>query len=407
MPGAKGDLHKKEQVSESRRELYSHDDYVDLVLDSGRPLTHEYEGGSVDEDPRMLAFFDTLIQREQGGWNSDSDSNLSEDDFYSNFIVQSTEASDSDSGRLSSQRVRDILERETRDSDDSDETSQAVLRRMRRLRRAAFLRGLVRGSELRQEEEEGEHPADAQSVFIHHLTREIMREALESSSDSSDSEPTVTLALPDEFPESDNNENTITERVEFHRSRSRQVRQYRRRDSSPDSSPTATVPNEDDGNLTGTRIGREESSSSSEDDSHEDECRISQLCANKPKRRRTSDDSDSEQNMNSATSTEPSTSCFTGNSFVQENNFSERHCFDMGVDYINNGLVDNCEASNVLHHGDSAEHRTDMQDMHQDNSVNHNGRRFDAHNNQAIKTHITTDEQEHSSDSKHEDLITQ
>ncbi|KXJ17739.1 DDB1- and CUL4-associated factor 5 [Exaiptasia diaphana] len=406
LPGAKGDLHKKEQMTESRRELYSHDDYVDLVLDSGRPLTHEYEGGSVDEDPRMLAFFDTLIQREQGGWNSDSDSNLSEDDFYSNFLVQSTEASDSDSGRLSSQRVRDILEQETRDSDDSDETSQAVLRRMRRLRRAAFLRGLVRGSE-RQDEEEGEqHPADAQSVFIQHLTREIMREALESSSDSSDSEPTVTLAFPEELAESDNSENTITERVEFHRSRTRQGRQYRRRDSSPDNSPNTSISNENDINFTERRLRREaSSSSSSEEDSHEDECRISQLHENKLIRRTLDDSERMNTATTNATSDGPSTSCYSGNSVVQENSASERCCFDTNDDHVNNGHVDNCES--VMQHADPGEHRTDVQDMHPDNSVNHNGHRFDAHNSQAIKTHHTAEEQEHPSDSKHEDLFTQ
>lgn len=397
LPGAQGGIHKKVKVNDPKRDLYSHDDYVDLVLDSGRPLTHEYEGGSVDEDPRMLAFFDTLIQREHGGWNSESDSTYSEDDFYSNFLVRSSDGSGSDSDRVSAQRVRDILSMETRDSDESDETSQAVLRRMRRLRRAAFLRGLVRGSERQNEEEVDEsqsHPSDSQNAFLRHLTREIMREALESSSDSSDSEPTVTLEIPEEFLDNDNTEET-TEPVEFNHSRSHRVRQYRRRSSSRESTPPASTEN---GNINSNEIDistrtrrREPSSSSSEEDSHEDECRISQLNVRRTKRRRTKlENSDCEQIQepisNNNVIDQPSTSCSSGNSLnpPQEGRNSER------LSNLNDGRSNSRHVQN---------NETSTLQLNEE-PVNHNGHRIDGHNNHNVTTHFPDEEKDISLENK-------
>lgn len=34
-------------------------------------MTHDYSQQSTAEDPRMMAFFDSLVQREIEGWNSE------------------------------------------------------------------------------------------------------------------------------------------------------------------------------------------------------------------------------------------------------------------------------------------------------------------------------------------------
>ncbi|KAK6306868.1 hypothetical protein J4Q44_G00220160 [Coregonus suidteri] len=63
-------------VEDKSRSLYSHEEYINLVLNSG--LSHDYVSQSIQEDPRMMAFFDSLVRREIEGWSSDSDSDLSE-----------------------------------------------------------------------------------------------------------------------------------------------------------------------------------------------------------------------------------------------------------------------------------------------------------------------------------------
>ncbi|XP_070973363.1 DDB1- and CUL4-associated factor 5 [Oncorhynchus clarkii lewisi] len=71
-----GDLDSR--VEDKSRSLYSHEEYINLVLNSGSGLSHDYVSQSIQEDPRMMAFFDSLVRREIEGWSSDSDSDLSE-----------------------------------------------------------------------------------------------------------------------------------------------------------------------------------------------------------------------------------------------------------------------------------------------------------------------------------------
>ncbi|KAM3852978.1 DDB1- and CUL4-associated factor 5 isoform 2-T2 [Vipera latastei] len=75
-PGCTGDLDGK--IEDDSRCLYTHEEYINLVLNSGSGLSHDYANQSVQEDPRMMAFFDSLVRREIEGWSSDSDSDLSE-----------------------------------------------------------------------------------------------------------------------------------------------------------------------------------------------------------------------------------------------------------------------------------------------------------------------------------------
>jgi hypothetical protein len=50
------------------RPTYSHDDYIEMMIrGSGSPamMTHDYSHQSTEEDPRMIAFFDSLVRRER------------------------------------------------------------------------------------------------------------------------------------------------------------------------------------------------------------------------------------------------------------------------------------------------------------------------------------------------------
>ncbi|KAM8921576.1 DDB1- and CUL4-associated factor 5 [Pelodytes ibericus] len=71
-PNCSGDLDG--QIEDDSRSLYTHEEYIGLVLNSGSGLSHDYANQSVQEDPRMMAFFDSLVRREIEGWSSDSDS---------------------------------------------------------------------------------------------------------------------------------------------------------------------------------------------------------------------------------------------------------------------------------------------------------------------------------------------
>ncbi|KAL1513165.1 hypothetical protein ABEB36_002613 [Hypothenemus hampei] len=58
------------EYSDPARIVYSHQDYVDLVGSSGERISHDYSDQSILEDSKMMAFFDSLIQREIEGWVS-------------------------------------------------------------------------------------------------------------------------------------------------------------------------------------------------------------------------------------------------------------------------------------------------------------------------------------------------
>ncbi|CAG2165823.1 unnamed protein product [Oppiella nova] len=82
LPEGKGGLLKKPTYKE-HRQVFSHEDYINLVLESGQFVTHDYSHQSVQEDPRMMAFFDSLVQRDIEGWTSDSSNSIDgESNFY-------------------------------------------------------------------------------------------------------------------------------------------------------------------------------------------------------------------------------------------------------------------------------------------------------------------------------------
>ncbi|XP_050674964.1 DDB1- and CUL4-associated factor 5 [Leptidea sinapis] len=63
-PKMTGSLLDEAQGSDNPREIYSQADYISLVHHSGQYITHNYAEQSTSEDPRMMAFFDSVVQRE-------------------------------------------------------------------------------------------------------------------------------------------------------------------------------------------------------------------------------------------------------------------------------------------------------------------------------------------------------
>jgi len=55
------------------RKVYTHEDYIGLVLRSNAVLHMDTLVKSTVENPRMMAFFDSLVQREIEGWESDDE----------------------------------------------------------------------------------------------------------------------------------------------------------------------------------------------------------------------------------------------------------------------------------------------------------------------------------------------
>ncbi|XP_034174648.2 DDB1- and CUL4-associated factor 5 isoform X2 [Osmia lignaria lignaria] len=89
-----GGLKREDGKQERQRRVFTHDEYIRLVLSSGQFMTHDYSHQSTREDSRMMAFFDSLVQREVEGWSSedmstaprtpsDSESNPTAGRFYS------------------------------------------------------------------------------------------------------------------------------------------------------------------------------------------------------------------------------------------------------------------------------------------------------------------------------------
>ncbi|XP_067012561.1 DDB1- and CUL4-associated factor 5 [Anabrus simplex] len=113
LPDSTGSLVKECEPSDNQRKVFTHEEYIGLVLQSGQFMTHDYSHQSTKEDPRMMAFFDSLVQREIEGWTSEgtlssehsrpsTDSELENRDLVvarpsyleTNFDAQSTSASE-------------------------------------------------------------------------------------------------------------------------------------------------------------------------------------------------------------------------------------------------------------------------------------------------------------------------
>lgn len=86
LDGWNGGLTEEAQGAENPREVFTHEEYLSLVSMNGQNMSHDYTTNpNTNEDPRMMAFFDYLVQQEIEGWGD----TLSQSSDYS---------SDSDSG---------------------------------------------------------------------------------------------------------------------------------------------------------------------------------------------------------------------------------------------------------------------------------------------------------------------
>ncbi|XP_072032525.1 DDB1- and CUL4-associated factor 5-like [Amphiura filiformis] len=113
------------------RKMFSHQQYINLVINTGTGLAHDYTSQSTDEDPRMIAFFDSLVQREVDRSFSDSDdSELSPDALYLNFAAEESESShesESESSISSFQASLIRMSELARDEDDSGNSDSNVM----------------------------------------------------------------------------------------------------------------------------------------------------------------------------------------------------------------------------------------------------------------------------------------
>ncbi|XP_017891956.1 DDB1- and CUL4-associated factor 5 isoform X2 [Ceratina calcarata] len=92
-----GGLKRDDGKQERQRKVFTHDQYIGLVLHSGRFMTHDYSHQSTREDPRMMAFFDSLVQREIEGWSSEDMLERTLSDFESNPVAGRAIYSETDS----------------------------------------------------------------------------------------------------------------------------------------------------------------------------------------------------------------------------------------------------------------------------------------------------------------------
>lgn len=68
----RGSLTEEATGPENPREVFTNEEYISLNM------THDYSHQSTMEDPRMMAFFDYLVQQEIEGWNTETSDQTSE-----------------------------------------------------------------------------------------------------------------------------------------------------------------------------------------------------------------------------------------------------------------------------------------------------------------------------------------
>jgi len=149
------------------RTAMRHIDYLEMMLRNGHAMAHDYSHQSTDEDPHMIAFFDSLVRRERDGWTSDEDDeSVSRGDVDDHALdYHHTEQSSSDDSTSDGNRrpqsgvvfrpVRYPQARETGSSpldgtppvqqttatnSDADRNSESRVRRRRKTRRAMLQR---------------------------------------------------------------------------------------------------------------------------------------------------------------------------------------------------------------------------------------------------------------------------
>lgn len=134
IPNSRGSLRKSHKVTQHERPVYTHEEYINLVLRSGHIMSHDYTHQSTEEDPRMMAFFDSLVQRELEGWSSDEEYSTNDDDFYERMAQAQAElleispqpSSDDDEGSFSPFTIAFASVMTAREADNSQNRIRTV-----------------------------------------------------------------------------------------------------------------------------------------------------------------------------------------------------------------------------------------------------------------------------------------
>ena len=82
--------------SRNERRVFSHEEYIGLVMRSSvNMIGQDYSTGSTKENPRMMAFFDSLVQREIEGWDTDdSEHSQADNDQYFDTVASNDDEDD-------------------------------------------------------------------------------------------------------------------------------------------------------------------------------------------------------------------------------------------------------------------------------------------------------------------------
>ncbi|XP_065067254.1 DDB1- and CUL4-associated factor 5-like [Rhopilema esculentum] len=154
MEGCTGYLKGKD--SERRREFYSHEEYMQLIVESGEPLSHDYGMRSVDEDPRMIAFFDSLIQRVNAGWFSD-DSSDDESPMDVVLLQLASELNDENDETSTTPSILDLIRTMMRNQSQAESAVPSFLNRRLRQLLASQMASLT--EEIDSDSSSGSEPA--------------------------------------------------------------------------------------------------------------------------------------------------------------------------------------------------------------------------------------------------------
>ncbi|GAB0092325.1 DDB1- and CUL4-associated factor 5 [Sergentomyia squamirostris] len=108
--GWEGGLIERPVGPDNPRRIFSHDEYLSMVHIGGQNLAQDYNNQSTHEDPRMMAFFDSLVQQEIEGWNSTDSSDSHQQTEYSHNSSRPTSSQSSDSESVHYFSERDLYQ---------------------------------------------------------------------------------------------------------------------------------------------------------------------------------------------------------------------------------------------------------------------------------------------------------
>lgn len=97
------------------------------MLRSGLVMSHDYSSQSVEEDPRMMAFFDSLVQRELEYWSSDEDMSSNEIELYDSILQVTRHSQHQANGGNDNDAAHQERDGHSSDSSDNSDFSPFTL----------------------------------------------------------------------------------------------------------------------------------------------------------------------------------------------------------------------------------------------------------------------------------------